>query len=286
MTQVQLASTLLDVVEDRTREPAMGRSLQQIELGGFRLGRKHHEDGEHAAGGDGLAIDKAQGVGNGVPHPSDAFGATAMADEPILETDGVEGSDGAHRPLVIHQTAHYRAGAQGQGIAQLVDPAELRCGEKRLEAVKGCANGEAKIQLPQIAPLVHEQVRVLLGQKILERSHLAHQGEEVGVIKEEDVQPHLDVVTALIHPAAHLAAHEGTGFVEIHLMARIHEVHCSGEAGEAGTNDRDPHKIWSTKATLCMSVHRVRARACVDHDFHPRYRAGPYRQRRQGHPDH
>ena len=100
------------------------------------------------------------------------------------------------------------------------------------------------------------------------------------------MQPHLDVVAALIHPAAHLAAHKRTGFVEIHLMACIHEVDSSGEAGEAGTNDRDPHKIWSTMATLCMSLHRVRARASVDHDFHPRYRAGPHRQRRQGHLDH
>merc|ERR1712097_228980 len=83
-----------------------------------------------------------------------------------------------------------------------------------------------------------------------------------------------------------MGAHERTGFVEIHLMACIHEVNSSGEAGEAGTNNRDPHKIWTTMATLCMSVHRVRVRACVDHDFHPRYCAGPYRQRRQGHPDH
>lgn len=84
------------------------------------------------------------------------------------------------------------------------------------------------------------------------------------------MQPHFDVVTTLIHPAAYLAAHERTSFVEIHLMARIDKVHCSGEAGEAGTNDRDPHKICSTKATLCMSVHRVRARACVFHDIHSR----------------
>ena len=154
-------------------------------------------------------------------------------------------------PSVVHQTPHDRTRCQGPGALRSLS-IQLSCGvvKKAFEAVEGCADGEAEIQLPQIAPLVHEQVRVLLGQKVLERSHLAHESEEVGVIEEENVQPHLDVVTALIHPTAHLAAHEGTGFVEIYLMARIHEVHCSGEAGEAGTNDRDPHMIWSTKATL------------------------------------
>ena len=69
-----------------------------------------------------------------------------MAHKPVLETDGVEGSDGAHRPLVIHQTPHDRTRAQGQGIAQLVDPTELRRCEKRLQTIERGTNREAKIK--------------------------------------------------------------------------------------------------------------------------------------------
>ena len=50
VAQVQLAAALLDVIQDRAREPPVGGSLEQIELGGFSLRREHHEDGQHAAG--------------------------------------------------------------------------------------------------------------------------------------------------------------------------------------------------------------------------------------------
>ena len=66
---------------------------------------------------------------------------------------------------------------------------------------------------------------VVLGQQVVDRPHLAHQGEEVGVVEKEHMQPHLNVVAALIHPAAHLAAQKGPGLVEIHLVAGIHQIH-------------------------------------------------------------
>ena len=159
------------------------------------------------------------------------------------KADGIQGADGAHRPLVIHQAPHDRTRAQGQGIAQLVDPAELRRGEERLEAVEGSPDREAEIQFPQVATLVHEQVGVLFGQQVFKGTHLPHQGEEVGVIEEEHMQPHFDVVAAVIDPAAHLAAHERASLVEIHLMPGIHQVHRSGEARETGTDNRDPHLV-------------------------------------------
>ena len=155
--------------------------------------------------------------------------AAAMAEEPLLKADAIQVANHPHRPLVIHQAAHDRAGAQGQGIAQLVDPVELGGGEKGLEAVEGGAEGKAEIQLAQVAAGIHEQVGVVLGEEVVDRPHLAQQGEEVGVVEEEHMQPHLDVVAALIHPAAHLAAHERPGFVEIHLMAGIHEIHGRGQ---------------------------------------------------------
>ena len=164
-----------------------------------------------------------------------------MADKPILETDGIQGADGAHRPLVIHESPHDWTGAQGQGIAQLVDPAELGRREEGLETVERCSDGEAEIQLAQITALVHEQMGVLLGQQVFKRTDLAHQGKEVGVVEEKDMQPHLDVVAAVIHPAANLAAPERTRFVEVNGMACIDQIHRSREAGETGTDNRDPH---------------------------------------------
>ena len=73
---------------------------------------------------------------------------------------------------------------------------------------------------------------VLLRQQILEGTHLAHQRKEIGVVEEEHMQPHLNVVAAVIHPAAYLAAHERTSLIEIDLMTGIDQIHSSGEAGE------------------------------------------------------
>ena len=232
VAQVQLAAALLDVIEDRAGEPAVWRPLEQVELGGFGFGSKHHEDGEHAASRDRFTVDEAQGIGDRIPHPLDALLAAAMAEEPLLKADAIKVANHLHRPLVIHQTAHNRAGAQRQGIAQLVEPVELGGGEKGLQAVEGCAEGEAEIQLAQVAAGIHEQVGVVFREQVVDRTHFAQQGKEVGVVEKEHMQPHLDVIAALIDPAAHLAAHKWPGFVEIHLMAGIHQIHGRGQTSQ------------------------------------------------------
>merc|ERR1739841_142218 len=107
-----------------------------------------------------------------------------MAQKPLAKTDAIEGANGAHRPLVVHQASHDRAGAESQGIAQLVDPIELRCGEKGLEAVERSAEGKAKIQLPEITTFIDKQMGVIFGQQIVESAHLAHQRKEIGVVEE------------------------------------------------------------------------------------------------------
>ena len=170
-----------------------------------------------------------------------------MAHKPLLKTDPIQGPDRLHRSLVIHQAAHDRAGAQRQGIAQFVDPAELGSGEEGLEPVEGGAEGEAEIELAQVAAGVHKQMGVVFGQQVLERPHLAHQGKEVGVVEEEHVQPHLDVVAAPIHPTPHLAAQEGPGLVEVHLVAGIHQIHRGRQPGQSRTHDGDLHPSASTK---------------------------------------
>ena len=82
---------------------------------------------------------------------------------------------------------------------------------------------------------------VVLRQEIFESPHLLHQGEEVGIVEEEDVKAHFDVVAIGVFPTAHLAAHEWACLVEVHLMARIDKIYRCGKASETGTDNRDPH---------------------------------------------
>lgn len=80
-----------------------------------------------------------------------------------------------------------------------------------------------------------------LGQQVFKGPHLAQQGEQVGVVEEEHMQPHLDVVAVPIHPAANLAAHEGACLVEIHLVAGLHQIHRRRQTGQSRTHDGDAH---------------------------------------------
>ena len=137
MAQVEPPPPRLDVIQDRPGQPTVGRSLEQVEFGGLGAGGEHQEDGQHAAGRNRGAIDETQGIGNRVPHPFDTAAAAAMTQEPGFKTDGIELADHPHGPVVIHQSPHDRAGAQGEGIAQLVNPVELGRSEKGLEAIEG-----------------------------------------------------------------------------------------------------------------------------------------------------
>ena len=100
-----------------------------------------------------------------------------MADKPLLEADPIQVADHSHRTLVVHQATHYRAGAQGKGITQLIEPIELGGGKKSLQAIEGRTQGKAKIETAQIPTAINEQMVVLLGQQVIDRTHLAHQGK-------------------------------------------------------------------------------------------------------------
>ena len=254
VAKVELSTTLLDVIEDRPREPAMGRPLEQIEFGCFGLGREHHENCEHAAGRDRLAIDETQCVGNGIPHTPNALHASAMAHKPVLETDRIQGTDGPHRPLVIHKPSHNRTGAKRQGVAQFVDPGKLRGREEGLQTIEWCTDRKTEIEFTQITALVAEQVGVILGEQVFKSPHFFHQRKKIGVVEKENVQPHLDVVAIRIHPAADLAAHEGAGLIKVDLMASIHQIHCSGKAGQTGTDNRNPHNLM---CNFCDSMYKA-----------------------------
>ena len=162
----------------------------------------------------------------------------------------VEGSDHTHRPLVVHQPTHDRTGAQGQGIAQLVDPGELRGREEGLEAIEGCPEWKAEIKLAKITATVHKQVGVVLGEEVVDGPDLGHQGKEVGVVVEKDMQSHLDVIAIRVLPAAHLAAHERPGLIEIDLVTGIHQIHRRRKAGQPRSNDGDLH-------TFCLEGPRL-----------------------------
>ena len=71
-----------------------------------------------------------------------------MAHKPILEADPIEIADHLHGCLVVHQAQDDRARAQGEGIAELVEPIQLGRGEKGLQTIEGGPNREAKIQFP------------------------------------------------------------------------------------------------------------------------------------------
>ena len=82
---------------------------------------------------------------------------------------------------------------------------------------------------------------VVFGEEIAECSHLGHQGKEVGVVEEEDMQPHLNVVALGVFPTAHLAAHEGARLIEIHLVAGINQINRRRQPSQTRTHDGDPH---------------------------------------------
>lgn len=65
---VHCSLTRLDVLEDGLDEPLGRRAVQHAQDGGVRLGGEELEDGEHAPGGDLVAVEEAQGVGDRVPH--------------------------------------------------------------------------------------------------------------------------------------------------------------------------------------------------------------------------
>ena len=71
-------------------------------------------------------------------------------------------------------------------------------------------------------------MRVIFWQKIINRTHLAHQRKEVRVIEKEHMQSHLDVIVVFVHPAPDFASHERTRFIQIDFVTCIHQVDGGG----------------------------------------------------------
>ena len=136
MAEMKTTTPCLDVIKNRRGKPTMRGAFKQIQLGCFRTSCKHHENGEHATGRDRLTVNKAKGIGNRVPHALNALQAAAMTEKPLLKTHCIESTDCAHGPLVIHQAPNNGTRSQSKGIAQFIDPVQLRSRKKSLETVK------------------------------------------------------------------------------------------------------------------------------------------------------
>lgn len=73
---------------------------------------------------------------DGVPHALHGLLRATMALEPVKEADVVQVPDVLHATLRVDESAHNRAGAQGQRIGCLVADGELGCGEEGLQACR------------------------------------------------------------------------------------------------------------------------------------------------------
>ena len=251
VAQVQAAAMGLDVPHQRAMEPAVGGALQQVQSGCLCPGCKHHEDGQHAAGGDGPAIQKAQGIGDGIPQALQTGPAAPVAKKPLRKAEAIQGPNHRHGALDVHQAPHNGGSAQGQGITQLVHPAQLGRGEKRLEPVERRPQGKTKVKLPHVATGIDKQMGMLLGQQVVQGAHLGHEGKQVGVVVEEDVETHLDVVALAVHPTARLAPHKGAPFIKVHLVPGIRQLHRRRQPRQPRANNCNPHPVPSrTGVTL------------------------------------
>ena len=88
---------------------SLGRPLQHSQFRGFCAHGKQLENGEHAAGRHLFAIDKAQGIGDRVPHPLEAALIAPMAAKPISEADPIQGSNRAHPAIKVDEATDNRA---------------------------------------------------------------------------------------------------------------------------------------------------------------------------------
>ena len=91
--EVQLGAALLEVRDDRVVQVRLRRALEHPQHRRLRTDREHHEDRQHAPRRDVVAVDKAQRVGDGVPHPIDTAAAAAERREPLGERNVVEVPD-------------------------------------------------------------------------------------------------------------------------------------------------------------------------------------------------
>ena len=206
-----------------------------------RLGAdgKELEDGEHAAGADVVAVDEAEGVGDGVPHALDGAAGAAEGEEPLGEGDVVEVAHHLHAAVKVDEGADDRGGAEADGVHDLVVEAELLRRREGFEAVEGRADAaHAEVEGARRAALIDEDVRVLLeAERAVEGAHALEDAEEVVVAAEKDVEAHLDVVAVLIHPAAHFATDEVACLEQLDLVAGIRKIHRGHHPCQARSDD-------------------------------------------------
>ena len=69
---MNFSAPLLQIVDDGLMQVGIGRTLQHPQHRRLGTGRKQLEYGQHAAGRNIFGVDKAQGIGNGVPHALEA----------------------------------------------------------------------------------------------------------------------------------------------------------------------------------------------------------------------
>ena len=105
------------------------------------------EDGEHAPGRSIVAIQKAQGVADGIPHALDGSPRAALGDEPIREGDVVQVTDVLQSavqqvrvnikymlyvnklfvPIKVEERADYRRCCERHRVGELVGQLQLLC---------------------------------------------------------------------------------------------------------------------------------------------------------------
>ena len=86
----------LDVVGDRLEQAFCGGAVEHAQSGGVGFGSKELEDCQHAACADVFAVQKAEGVRDGVPHAVNAGLRTSMRLEPVGKGHAVQGPDVTH----------------------------------------------------------------------------------------------------------------------------------------------------------------------------------------------
>mmetsp|Transcript_29818 Transcript_29818/g.77179 ORF Transcript_29818/g.77179 Transcript_29818/m.77179 type:complete len:286 (+) Transcript_29818:1225-2082(+) len=241
-TQIDLDAALLEVFQDRVVKERLRRPVEHAQHGRLGADGEEHEDSEHAAGGDVVAVNEAECVRDRVPHAINGAARRALEGplelrEPLGEGNVVELTNHVHATVEVHERAHDWASAEAKRIRQLIAHAQLLRPCERLQARHRCADREAEIELANTAAIVDERVRVLLEPEEIVRAGALHNAEEIVVAPEEDVQPHLDVVAVLVLPAAHLATDKWAQLKHLHLVAGVGEVHRRDHASKTSTDD-------------------------------------------------
>mmetsp|Transcript_15467 Transcript_15467/g.39248 ORF Transcript_15467/g.39248 Transcript_15467/m.39248 type:complete len:260 (-) Transcript_15467:259-1038(-) len=223
---VDLHVAVCEVLDDGLVQVRVRRALAHAQHGRLGAHGEELEDGEHAARGDVVAVDEAEGIGDGVPQALDGAAAAARPFEPLGEGDPIQFAHALHAAVKVEERLHDRAGdrvAERERVRDLVADAELRRSGEGLEAVEGRADpAHPEIELADLAALVDEEVAVILeAQPRFVGANPLHDPEEVVVAAEEDVKTHLDVVAVLVQPRGDLATDEAARLEHLDVVARL-----------------------------------------------------------------